>query len=490
VRVLMVSAEYAPLAKVGGLGDMVTSLCGALASRGHDVRVVLPLYPDIDRQAYTVKRLVKYSPFLVRVGQQMVQGRLYGKGSTASRVKVYLVENQDLFGKPGIYSYDKGEPHPNGLARLAFHAQAALTLPTLLDWSPQILHCHDAQTALAILYCKHWYQRLSVWQEARSLLTIHNLAYQELHPPAATGVLGLPEALGSFPGVLEFHGQVNLLKAGIMEANLVNTVSPTYAREVVSDPQLGHGLGTILKGRGPAFSGILNGADLKTCDPARDAALAARYDSADLAGKQVCRKQLLDELGLEATDRPLVGMVSRLVEQKGVDLLIASLDWLVEAGLSLVVLGTGEERLQAGLRTASHRHRPRVALVEGFDESLAHRIVAGSDLFLVPSLYEPCGLTQMYALRYGTVPVVRHTGGLADTVRDASRADGTGFVFHDYTPAALQSALSRALVRWRDRDAWVALMRRGMAKDFSWHESAAVYEKLYAGEGEQEADLA
>jgi starch synthase len=487
---MMVTAEYAPLAKVGGLGDMTASLCGALASRGHDVRVVLPLYADIDREEHAIRRVAKYPPFIIRVGQRVVQGRLFVKGSTAAKVKVYLVENQDLFGTPGIYTYAADSSKFDSLARMALHNQAALSLPTMLDWSPQVLHCHDAQTALAILYFKYWYRRLPAWQKAESLLTIHNLAYQEAHPASVTSLLGFPEAMSRFPGPLEFHGQANLLKAGIMEANLVNTVSPTYAREVVSNPQLGHSLGTILKARGAAFSGVLNGADLVTWDPARDPLLTGQYDATNLTGKQKCREDLLTALALSNGRRPVVGMVSRLVEQKGVDLVVAALDWLVEAGFCLVVLGTGEERFQTALSEAADRHPRYMAYVKEFDEALAHRIMAGSDMFLVPSLYEPCGLTQMYALRYGSVPIVRHTGGLADTVRDASRSDGTGFVFHDYTPAALQSALSRALTKWRERGSWTDLMRRGMAKDFSWDESAAEYEKLYARLTEQEEELA
>ncbi len=479
MRILMVTAEYAPLAKVGGLGDMTAALCNQLVARGHDVRVVLPLYGDIARGRGGARRLVEFPPFLLRIGQKVTQGTLYVMEDQPAVVRVYLAENESLFGKPGIYGDPDGRPHANGLARLVFHTQAALSLPSILGWEPHVLHCHDAQAALAILYLKHWFREVPCWYQARSLLTVHNLAYQEAHPLGAMAVIGLPEAMGKFPGSLEFHGQLNLLKAGIMEADLVNTVSPTYAREVISDPQLGYGLGMILQARGDAFTGVLNGADLTAWNPASDPHLAARYDASDLSGKRRCRDDLLSAVGLANGRRPLVGMVSRLVEQKGVDLVMASLDWLVQEGFALVLLGKGEERFEAGLRKAASRHPDQVVYFEAFDEALAHRILAGSDMFLVPSLYEPCGLTQMYALKYGAVPVVRHTGGLADTVRDASRPDGTGFVFHEYTPVALQTAMSRALAAWRDHTAWLSLVQRGMAKDFSWQESAGAYENLY-----------
>jgi len=484
----MVTAEFAPVAKVGGLADMTTSLCDALAARGHDVRVVLPLYRHIDRREHGIRPVAKYQPFLVRVGQKIQMGRIFVQGSAATPVKIYLVENKTLYNEPGIYADNEGQPFAHGLARTVFHARAALTVPTLLAWEPQIIHCHDAKAALTSVYLNHWYGKVPGLANVHSLLTIHNLAYQEIHPRESMELIGLPSVMGAFPGVLEFHGQLNLFKAGILEADLVNTVSPTYAREVISDPQLGCGLGSVLQARGEAFSGVLNGADVETWDPQNDVNLPAHYHIDALDGKQRCRMDLVTSLKLSDGNGPLVGMVSRLVEQKGIDLLMANIDWMVRQGFCLALLGTGEERFRTSLTKAARKHPKQVAFVDKFDEKLAHRIIAGSDMFLIPSLYEPCGLTQMYALRYGAVPVVRHTGGLADTVRDASRADGTGFVFHEYQPEALKTALNRAQEAWRDQKGWKTLMRRGMKHNFSWDESASAYESLYerliAGEDE------
>jgi starch synthase len=312
------------------------------------------------------------------------------------------------------------------------------------------------------------------------MLTIHNLAHQQLEPAGAIVRVGLPRETAEYPGPFEFHGHCNLLKAGILAADHVNTVSPTYAREVVADAAAGCGLHGVLAARGEAFDGILNGVDTRTWDPASDRHLPARYHTQDLVGKSVCRSRLLHDAGLEEDPRPLLGVVSRLVPQKGIDLVVDLADRLVDAGCSLVVLGTGDAPLQDQLAAAAARHPGRVAFRPEFSESWAHRIYAGSDLFLMPSRFEPCGLGQLYALRYGTPPVVRRTGGLADTIADAgTAAGGTGFVFDEPTPDALWQALVRARATRDDTVRWRAMQRRGMQHDVSWEVSAAAYAARY-----------
>jgi len=479
LRILMVTAELAPLAKVGGLADVAASLSAALAARGHDVRVVLPLYGDVETKALGVRPVSGAPAFTARVGQTVRAGRLHEAAGLATGYRVYLVENDALFGRLGIYTGPDGLPFADGLARTVLHCQAALTLPTLLNWTPGVLHCHDAEAALAAVYHKHWYRTVPGMQQAGSLLTIHNLAYQELHPRRTMELVGLPPEWAQYPGIFEYHDQINLLKAGILEAGLVNTVSPTYAREVLVDPDLGCGLSGVLGERDGDFCGILNGADLETWDPARDPDLPTVYDAADPTGKARCRTELARELGLSPADGPLAGMVGRLVEQKGLEVLLPALDSLIAEGWSLAVLGTGQETYERALAAAAARHPGRVAFAGRFDDGLAHRIMAGSDVYLMPSRYEPCGLTQMYAMRYGTVPVVHRTGGLADTVRDAAKAQGNGFVFESFTPGALRVAMARARDAFRDGEAWGRLVRRGMNADFSWDRSAAAYEELY-----------
>ncbi len=475
----MVSAEMAPFAKVGGLADVTAALSRALAARGHDVRVVLPLYGSLDRKKEKIRVLKKLPPLSVRVGQEMIDVRFHLMGSASAAVKIYLV-GADLFEQRGIYTDAYGKGYDDSLLRAALHTQAALLLPRLLEWPVDIIHAHDAASAPAVVYRHQWYSGRQVPGPGRTMLTIHNLAHQERHPVDGIDTLGLPRSLAAYPGLLEFHGQVNLLKGGIVAADLVTTVSPTYATETRSDPQLGCGLQEILAGRGDHYTGILNGGDYQTWDPSRDPHLPARYTAADLAGKAACRQALASRLGLDAApDRPLCGFVSRLVSQKGVDLMLPLMDRLAEDGFTFAVLGTGEQRLQQEMAAVAARHPGRVAFVDAFDEALAHLIYAGSDLFLMPSAFEPCGLSQMYALRYGTPPVVRRTGGLADTVRDAAGKDGTGFVFDQSRPEALLAALRRAENQLNDEVAWRELQRRGMACDFSWDTAAAGYEDLY-----------
>jgi len=486
MNILMISAEMAPVAKVGGLGDVVDALSRGLAARKHDVRVVLPLYGHLDRRRQKIVPIKGLPPLTVRVGQQAHDIRFFRYGSARAAVKVYCVECPTLFGREGIYTDGEGQVFADGLARASLHAQAALLLPRLLDWPADVIHAHDAEAVPGLLYRRQWYAKRGLPGPAGTVLTIHNLAHQEVHPAGAVAVLDLPGAMVTYPGVLEFQGKLNLLKAGILGADLVNTVSPNYALETRSTQEFGCGLAEMLASRKDDYSGILNGADYDTWDPARDRHLPVTYSPRRLGGKAVCQDALCREMNLESgnnemRERPLCGFVGRLVRQKGVDLLLPLLDRLAADGFRFAILGTGEARLEEMVRAVAGRHPARVAFSGRFDEGLAHRIYAGSDLFLMPSEFEPCGLSQMYALKYGTPPVVRRTGGLADTVADASAdgASGTGFVFDEASPEELLGVLRRAERLWDDSSAWSNLQQRGMACDFSWAEAAAAYEKLY-----------
>jgi len=363
-------------------------------------------------------------------------------------------------------------------------AQAALLVPGQLDWPVDVVHAHDAQAALAPVYRRQWFAGRGLPGPAVTALTIHNLAHQEIHPPEAVADLGLPPELVHYPELLEFHGNLNLMKAGILAADRVNTVSPTYARETVQDGTFGCGLEGVLAGRGGAYGGILNGADYQAWNPRTDRALPAPFSAAAPAGRERCRAALRAELGLSlAGERPLCGFVGRLVAQKGLDLLLPLLERLAADGFGFVLLGTGDAALERRTAELAAALPGRVAFVAGFDDALARRIYAGCDLFLMPSLFEPCGLGQMYALRYGAPPVVRLTGGLADTVTDADEPDGDGFVFTEPRPDALLGALRRAEQVWADRGAWTALQARGMRRVFDWDRAAAAYEAMYAEAG-------
>jgi len=477
MRILMVSTEYAPLAKTGGLGDMVASLSGALCARGHEIKVVMPFYGDVDRTRHDISRVPGVPEFTLRLGRSLRRFGLH-RWLDPSGPEVYLLENDVLYGRPGVYGYDTTADFTDTVPRLAMLGAGTLTLPQLLDWAPQVVHAHDAAAALALVDLACWDVTDTPLDGAGSLLTIHNLAHQSVHPRDQFPHLDLPDALAWHPGAMEFHGRLNFMKAGILHADRVNTVSPTYAHEVVSDSALGCDLGDILLDLGGRFTGILNGMDVAAWNPATDPALPATYDRHDPAGKAVCRDALARECGLEG-DGPLLGSVGRVFHQKGYDLLPAVSDELIEDGWRLVLLGTGDEGICTALHEAARRHPGRFVFLERYDETLARRIYAGSDAFLMPSRFEPCGLAQMYALRYGSVPIVRRTGGLADTVPDAAVPGGLGFVFDAAHPAALRDGLRRALATWNNREAWRNLVRKGMAAEFGWDGPAVAYEDLY-----------
>lgn len=480
MHILMVSAEMAPLVKVGGLADVVGALAGALAGRGHEVHVVLPLYGHLDRHTAGLRRDSDLATLPMRVGQRKVSVRYWRWPHTPDRVSVHLVGCDPYFGRPGVYADDDGVVFADTLERASCLCQAALALPEQLAWPVDVVHAHDVHAALAVIYRRRWYGGDQLPGAGSTVLTIHNLAHQEIRPAAEVEKTGLPADLVQYPGIFEFFGQFNLLKGGILDADLVTTVSPTYAREVIRDHAFGCGLEGVLSSRGSAFTGILNGVDYGTWDPRLDPHLPARYHADDLAGKTVCKDRLLARLGLDPGPRPLLGMVARLVAQKGLDLLVPLLDRLVAGGFSLAVLGAGEARYEEALRQAAARYPGRVAYAAGYDEPLSHNIYAGADLFLMPSQFEPCGLSQMYSLRYGTPPVVRRTGGLADTVSDAARVDGTGFVFEDFGTESFWGALEHARAAYSDPAAFAALQRRGMARDYGWAAAAQQYEDVYA----------
>ncbi len=454
MRIGVVAAEMAPLAKVGGLGDVVGALSAALAARGHDVTVCLPAYGRL--------RLLGTEDLGREVARIEFDGRAREVPLRRLRlggVRIALVDDP-LVGGRGPYDYADARDEAWRYALLARVAA---------DWlAPrcELLHLHDHHASLAAPLLLPRPGRPAL------LLTIHNVAFQGIHAWEHVAAAGLP-AEAHAP--LEWYGRANAIKGAILGADAVNAVSPTYAREI-RETDLGCGLQPFLASRGEALSGVLNGIDTEVWDPARDPHLPARYDAGDLSGKELCRRALLAEFGLAAEPRrPLIGIVSRLTDQKGLDLLRPVMPE-VAALADLVVLGTGDPRIEAGLRSEIG---PHVGVRIGFDEPLAHRIEAGADLFLMPSRFEPCGLNQLISMRYGTLPVVRRTGGLADTVVDADAEPGRGwgFVFDAPTPAALYAALFRALKAVQDGRA-PRLARRAMAVDVSWNASAERYEAL------------
>jgi starch synthase len=462
----------APWSKTGGLGDVAAALPRALAARGHAVAVVSPRYGSIDPRA---------AGFTRRDSAVRIRGEAASLWVKKGRPTHYLVEHERLFGsRLGLYG-EAGRDYADNAERFTWLARSALALPGATGMRPRIVHANDWQTGLVPYLLGHEHGQDPALARARTVFTIHNLAYQGVFPKEVLPHLGLPWEVFRHDA-MEFHDQLSFMKGGLVFADALTTVSPTYAKEILT-PQGGQSLDPLLRQRRAALHGILNGIDLAEWDPATDPHLPAHYSARALGGKARCKSALQRELGLpERVDVPLVAVVSRLAEQKGIDLVVAAIPELLSRDVQLAVLGSGERRYEEALARAARDHGARAAVRIGFDEGLAHRMEAGADLFLMPSRFEPCGLNQMYSLRYGTVPVVRAVGGLEDTVEDYDGwRRGTGFKFRDYTPQALLLAVRRAIETFRDHRAWKGIVARGMAEDFGWDKSAAGYEKLYAG---------
>jgi starch synthase len=478
LSIAMVASEAAPFAKTGGLADVVSALSATLHERGHDVRVFLPLYASTQGQGRGFQPVEFLTDIPIDMGRFRLSFTVYSATLPDHDLAFYFVHCPALYGRQGLYSDAWDEP-----IRFAFLCRAAIESCQRMGWGPDVFHCHDWHAALVPLYLQTVYGWDELFHRSRTVLTIHNLGYQGVFSADALEPLALaPHAARFFQEDLQ-AGRINLLKAGLLYAHALTTVSRTYAREIQT-PEQGRGLDEILRRRSERLVGIVNGIDTDEWNPATDPHLPHSYSADDLEGKTWNKKSLLEELGLPTTDleTPLLGMVSRLTAQKGHDLLFDTLPPLLGRGRArFVALGSGDRRYADFLRWLAGAFPGHAAFREGYSEALAHRIEAGTDAFLMPSRYEPCGLNQMYSLRYGSVPIVRQTGGLADTVEpyDPERGEGTGFVFEHFNPAGLGWALDFALRTYSDRDAWAGLVRRGMSRDFSWERQTGVYEELY-----------
>lgn len=474
LKVLHVAAEVFPLVKTGGLADVVAALPPALAARGADVRLLLPGLPAVLEAVQGARTVVDIGSAFGALRVRLLLARMPG-----TKLPVYVVDAPYLYRRGGSpYQDAAGEEWPDNLQRFALLGWIAAHLAADdadPQWVPDIVHAHDWHAALACVYMAE-----HTPTPAASVYTVHNLAFQGLFPMHDWSHLGLASRLMS-PAGLEFHGQLSFMKAGLMFAHRVTTVSPTYAREIATH-EFGCGLDGVIRGRGAQVTGILNGIDDTVWNPAADPSIAERYDARRPGGKRACRRALQAELKLDADERALVlTVISRLTAQKGLDLVLAALPAMVAQGVQLVVQGTGEPALEAAFRMAQQAHPGRVHVHVGYDEARAHRLVAGADAIAVPSRFEPCGLTQMYGLRYGTLPLVRRVGGLADTVTDADDpAGGTGFVFEAATPAAFERCALRAVEAKRKPERWQAMQARAMARPLSWAQPAEAYLALYA----------
>jgi starch synthase len=475
MRVVMATSECVPFAKTGGLADVAGALPHALRRLGVETCVIMPAY----RSAASARLPQQRTEWQLQVP---VSGRTVTAGVLQSRteggVPVYLIEADQYFAREGLYGTPDGDYLDNA-ERFTFFSRAVVGLSMLLG-RVDVLHCHDWETALAPVFLRADASRYPGLENVRTVLTIHNLGYQGLFWHFDWHLLNLDWRYFT-PDWLEFYGKINYLKGGIVCADAITTVSPTYAAEIQT-PELGCGLEGVLAARRAALVGILNGADYSEWNPEHDRYIIQHYSATDLRGKAACKADLQASVGLSVNPKvPLIGIVSRLAAQKGFDLLGEVAPRLLSKQLQVVVLGSGEAEYQELLSTLARKHPKRLALRIAFDNALAHKIEAGSDMFLMPSRYEPCGLNQIYSMRYGTIPVVRATGGLQDTVTDidAATGAGTGLKFSDYTGAALLACIERALHAYRTPKRWQQLIQNAMRADFAWDQSAQAYADLY-----------
>lgn len=478
VRVVFVASEMVPFAKTGGLADVAGALPDALARQGAEVRCFIPGYRSVLERCGPLKEAMP--GFSVPLGKDRLAVSVL-EARTDQGTPVFIVQREDLFDRPNLYG-PSGEDYYDNLERFTVFSHAVLHATTVLGFAPDVLHCHDWQTGLIPALLQGPYAGARGLEAAAGVFTVHNLGYQGLFPPDKLTLTGLDRERVFHVEGLEYWGAISLLKAGLMYADAVTTVSPTYAREIQT-PELGMGMEGVLQKRRHVLHGILNGAGYDRWNPETDPFLPASYGPESRAGKEHCKASLIREmdLGPDRAERPIAAVISRLDTQKGLDWIVEILEDILALDVALVILGTGSARIEADLREAEKSAGKRMALRLLFDEALAHRIMAGADLLLIPSRYEPCGLTQMYALKYGTVPVVRATGGLEDTVTayDPQTGRGTGFKFASAHASALLQTVRDAVRLYEDKEAWKDLQAAGMEADFSWAQSARAYLEVY-----------
>ncbi|HEX2715279.1 MAG TPA: glycogen synthase GlgA [Candidatus Acidoferrales bacterium] len=472
MKILFVASEGLPFSKTGGLADVLEALPKALALMGHEVAVVLPRYRDTKVSAVVL-------PSLTIPLNGGLRFPAVADGSTVAGVRYYFVDDPEYFDRDQLYAA-QGKDYPDNGERFGEFCKAAVEISKHV-WPADVIHCHDWQTALVPVLLHTLYASDPLLQGVPVVFTVHNMGYHGLFSREILTRLGLPESLFHMDA-LEFYGKVNYLKGGLLFADYLTTVSRKYAQEIQT-AEYGHGLEGVIRGRADRLRGILNGVDYSAWSPEEDTFIAAQYSARDLSGKRVCKKDLLEQFRLPGAElsRPLIGIVSRFADQKGFDLIAQVAQELLRTDLTIVALGTGDPKYEALFRDLAARFPDKIGLKIGFDNALAHKIEAGADMFLMPSRYEPCGLNQIYSLRYGTIPVVRATGGLDDTIEpfDPRSGVGTGFRFEAYDGRALLTCLRQALTVYGDAAAWRKVQANGMAKDFSWNVSAAEYVRLY-----------
>ncbi len=484
MRILMLASEVSPFAKTGGLADVLGALPQALARAGHDVRIMMPLYSSIDRFKHHLLPLLPQ--MIVRWGNEEIVGEVMRCSYPCAReLPVYFIQQDQLFGRSGFYG-ENGHDYGDNDRRFSFFNLASLYTLKALDWQPDIIHLHDWQAGLAAVLLKYHpvISNDQFYQHIRTVFTIHNMAYQGIVSPQLVPNMHLPWSVFTHEG-MEFHQKASFLKAGLVFSTMLTTVSPNYAREIQTE-DFGAGMDGVTRERADDLIGIQNGVDTVLWNPSTDPHLPAHYAVDDLSGKAKCKKALLELFDLKsANNAPVIGMVSRLVDQKGFDLVETGIAQILSTGARFVLIGTGEKRYEQFFENLALEYPGQVGVIIRYSEEVAHLIEAGSDIFLMPSFFEPSGLNQLYSMRYGSLPIVRRVGGLADSVVDATpenikNGTATGFVFDHYLDTDLIQAVERALTLFeKDKKTWKSIQETAMQRDHSWEHVAEEYEKVY-----------
>ena len=483
LKIFFVSPEISPFAKTGGLADIASALPKEIKNAGHDIRLFMPQYTVVNDRKFVLREVIRLKKLDIPFGDTRIHVNIKSSFLPDTKIQVYFLDYPPYFNREEFYVDPKtNRDYADNAERFALFCRSAIETLKRLHWHPDVIHCNDWQTGFIPVFLKTLYKDDDSFKNTKTLFTIHNLAYQGIFPVSKLKMTGLPDTLFTVGNTLEYYGKVSFLKAGIEYADLINTVSPTYNQEIQNDKELGFGFQDILKRRSKSLYGILNGVDYSEWSPEVDQWIPGKYDSKSLTNKIVDKQQLLGFCNLPYDENvPCIGLISRLVDQKGLDLIVKKFDQIMEPGVQFIILGKGEEKYQEFFTAAAQKYPQQFAAFFRFDNRLAHLIEAGCDMFLMPSKFEPCGLNQLYSLRYGTIPIVRKTGGLADTVVDFSTDEqkGTGFVFEKYDADDFLTTLKLAVHTFGDKKKWKGMIRRGMKQDFSWKASSREYIKLY-----------
>jgi starch synthase len=483
LNILFVTSEVEPFAKTGGLADVSGALPQTIKELGHEIRIIVPRYGTISERKFKLHDVIRLREISIPIGHGIKTGHVNSSfiSSLKAKVQVYFLANTEYYNRGGLYvNPDTKKDYPDNDDRFIFFCRGVLETLKKLGWQPDIIHCNDWQTGLVPALMKTLYKDDPFFKNVKTVFTIHNLGYQGSFPASSFNKTGLPQSEFSPEGV-EFYGNINFMKAGLIYSDYITTVSEKYAEEITTSEEYGAGLEGVLKKRKKDITGIINGIDYSVWNPETDPHIDQRYDLKSLEGKEQNKISLCHKFNLEYKEGvPVIGFITRLVDQKGIDLIKEIADDLMKMDIQFVMIGMGEKRYHDFFETLKKKYPKKAGIVFGMNEEIAHMIEAGSDMYLMPSRYEPCGLNQLYSLKYGTIPIVRATGGLDDTIQDVkSGGNGTGFKFKKYDSKELLKTIQRAVKTYGDQKTWQKIMRNGMAKDFSWESSAKKYITLY-----------